>query len=68
MTNLAAIGAGYVGLTTAVCLAYLGHNVRCTDVNQARIDALRDGRVPIVEDGLGPLLADAAPIQATALG
>ena len=46
------IGAGYVGLTTAVCLAHLGNEVRCSDNNAKRILGLSKGRVPILEDGL----------------
>jgi UDPglucose 6-dehydrogenase len=58
MSKLAVIGAGYVGLTTAVCLAYLGHDVRCTDVEGSKVDALTSGRMTIVEDGLEPLLRE----------
>ena len=58
MANIAVIGAGYVGLTTAACLAHLGHEVRCADVNEARIVALGEGRVPIVEDGLTELVRE----------
>jgi UDPglucose 6-dehydrogenase len=50
------VGAGYVGLTTAVCLAHLGHRVTAVDVDQARIERLRAGESPIVEVGLTDLL------------
>lgn len=50
------IGAGYVGLTTAVCLAHLGNEVRCSDVNEERVRLLSMGTVPIIEDGLAELL------------
>ncbi len=50
------IGAGYVGLTTAVCLAHLGNEVRCSDIDSDRIQGLSLGSVPIVEDGLTELL------------
>ncbi len=53
------IGVGYVGLVTAVCVAHLGHQVVCLDVDEAKIAALRDGRVPIYEPGLEDLLAGA---------
>ncbi len=53
------IGVGYVGLVTAVCVAHLGHQVVCLDVDEAKIAALRDGRVPIYEPGLEDLLAAA---------
>jgi UDPglucose 6-dehydrogenase len=58
MSSLTVIGAGYVGLTTAVCLAYLGHDVRCTDVDTDKVEALQGGKVPIVEEGLEPLLRE----------
>ena len=53
------IGVGYVGLVTAVCIAHLGHDVVCLDVDEAKIDALRAGRVPIYEPGLDELMAGA---------
>jgi UDPglucose 6-dehydrogenase len=56
VASLAVIGAGYVGLTTACCLAHLGHDVVATDRDPARLARLREGRSPIVEDGLEPLL------------
>ena len=56
MACLGVIGAGYVGLTTAVCLAKLGHEVVVSDVNSGRIDLLNQGISPIVEDGLEELL------------
>lgn len=58
MHRLAVIGSGYVGLTTAACLARLGHAVRCSDVDVARIEQLRGGVIPIVEKDLGPLVVD----------
>ncbi|MHB8189920.1 MAG: UDP-glucose dehydrogenase family protein [Ferrimicrobium sp.] len=56
MSRIAVIGAGYVGLTTAVCMAHLGHEVHCTDVVVDRIATLRSGVIPNVEEGLGELL------------
>ena len=56
--SVAVIGTGYVGLTTGVCLAHLGHRVMCVDVDQRKIDMLRAGRPPIVEDGITELLAE----------
>jgi UDPglucose 6-dehydrogenase len=50
--KVAVIGAGYVGLTTAACLAHLGHDVVAADVVRAKVDALNEGVIPIVEDGL----------------
>ena len=60
MMKIAILGTGYVGLTTGVCLAYLGHEVTCVDPVQAKIDALRAGRVPIYEPGLAELMEEAA--------
>lgn len=56
--EIAVVGAGYVGLTTAACLAHLGHRVVCADVLEDRVEALGEGRLPIVEDGLEELVAN----------
>ena len=58
MSDVAVIGAGYVGLTTAVCLAHLGHDVVCADIDADRVDRLNKGEVPILEDGLPELLTE----------
>jgi len=55
--RVAVFGAGYVGLVTGACFADLGHDVVVRDVVEAKVDALRDGRVPIHEPGLEELLA-----------
>ena len=52
------IGSGYVGLTTAVCFAHLGHEVVCTDVDADRVARLSAGECPILEHGLPELLAE----------
>lgn len=49
-------GAGYVGLVTAVCLADIGHEILCFDVDINKILGLRQGIVPIYEDGLTTVL------------
>ena len=54
--KLCIIGTGYVGLTTGVCLAYLGNNVVCVDKDMKRVEMLRKGIVPIHEKGLGELM------------
>ncbi|MHB1510728.1 MAG: UDP-glucose dehydrogenase family protein [Acidimicrobiales bacterium] len=54
--GVAVIGAGYVGLTTAACLAHLGHDVRCSDCDTARVETLRSGTTPIFEEGLEDLI------------
>ena len=56
--DVAVIGAGYVGLTTAVCLAHLGHDVVCADIDAERVERLNKGEVPILEDGLPELLSE----------
>ncbi len=56
MSNVTVIGAGYVGLTTAACLAHLGHKVVCCDIDPNRISMLEQGKIPIVEDGLEELV------------
>jgi UDPglucose 6-dehydrogenase len=54
--RVAIFGAGYVGLVTGACFAELGHDVAVRDIVPERIEALRAGRVPIYEPGLGGLL------------
>ncbi|MCM2536195.1 UDP-glucose/GDP-mannose dehydrogenase family protein [Neobacillus pocheonensis] len=49
-------GAGYVGLVTSACLAELGHQVTCIDIQKEKIDMLQKGRSPIYEPGLDSLL------------
>ncbi|HEY7306590.1 MAG TPA: UDP-glucose/GDP-mannose dehydrogenase family protein [Bryobacteraceae bacterium] len=59
--NVAIIGTGYVGLTTGVCLGFLGHSVSCLDTDESKIDALRAGKIPIYEPYLEQLLEEAQP-------
>lgn len=54
---LCMVGAGYVGLVTAVCLADAGVHVRLLDIDQARLTFLRKGKAPIHEPLLDELLA-----------
>lgn len=56
MRKIAIIGTGYVGLTTGICLAYLGHQVICVDKDENKIKKLVAGIIPIYEPGLGDLL------------
>ncbi|WP_315927050.1 UDP-glucose/GDP-mannose dehydrogenase family protein [Mesorhizobium sp. SP-1A] len=52
------VGAGYVGLTTGVCLSQLGHEVICADIDRDRIGRLNTGVLPFKEDGLDELAAE----------
>jgi UDPglucose 6-dehydrogenase len=54
--NVTVVGAGYVGLVTAACLADLGNEVVCVDSDQARVLLLQAGGVPIYEPGLDDLV------------
>jgi UDPglucose 6-dehydrogenase len=56
-TGVTVIGAGYVGLTTSLALAYIGHRVCCFDVDVQKIDALRAGNSPIHEPFTPEMLA-----------
>ncbi|MBV8569282.1 MAG: UDP-glucose/GDP-mannose dehydrogenase family protein [Acidobacteriaceae bacterium] len=59
--RVAIIGTGYVGLTTGVCLAYMGHSVWCLDTDASKIQALCAGQIPIFEPYLDELLGAARP-------
>ena len=54
--RIGVVGTGYVGLTTAVCLARLGHTVCAGDIDAAKIEMLSAGRPTILEDGLEEML------------
>jgi UDPglucose 6-dehydrogenase len=54
--KIAMIGAGYVGLVSGACFADFGHEVSCVDLDQAKIDALNQGIMPIYEPGLEALV------------
>jgi UDPglucose 6-dehydrogenase len=54
--KIAVIGAGYVGLVSGACLAEFGHEVTCVDYDQARIERLSGGEIPIYEPGLDTMI------------
>ncbi len=54
--RVAIFGTGYVGLVTGTCLAEVGHDVVCVDIDQAKVDGLNRGVIPIYEPGLEPMV------------
>jgi UDPglucose 6-dehydrogenase len=54
--KLTIIGSGYVGLTTGACFADVGHQVLCVDNNEQKVTELQEGRIPIYEPGLEPVI------------
>ena len=54
--NIAMLGTGYVGLVAGSCFAETGNDVVCVDIDEAKIEQLRQGRVPFYELGLEELI------------
>ncbi len=54
--RVAVFGTGYVGLVTGTCLAEVGHQVTCVDIDAAKVEGLKQGVLPIFEPGLEPMV------------
>ena len=54
--KVSVIGTGYVGLVSGACLADMGNDVFCLDLDASKIQALQAGRLPIFEPGLEPIV------------
>ncbi len=50
--KIAVVGTGYVGLVSGTCFAEMGNDVTCVDIDESKVDSLRDGRLTIYEPGL----------------
>ncbi len=53
--KIAVVGTGYVGLVTGTCFAETGNEVTCIDIDQAKVDSLKKGKITIYEPGLEPI-------------
>ena len=56
--KIAVAGTGYVGLVTGVCLASKGHSVSCVDVDEKKVELMKQGISPIYEPGLSELMRE----------
>ncbi|ACB86096.1 UDP-glucose dehydrogenase family protein [Natranaerobius thermophilus] len=56
MYKISVIGTGYVGLSTGVCLSDMGNQVTCVDIDEEKINTLKNGKSPIYEPGMEDLI------------
>ncbi|KZZ85059.1 UDP-glucose dehydrogenase family protein [Bacillus sp. SJS] len=54
--QIAVVGTGYVGLVTGVCLSEIGHDITCVDIDEKKVESMRQGLSPIYEPGLDELM------------
>lgn len=54
--NVAIAGTGYVGLVTGVCMAHTGHYVTCVDIEEKKVEMMRNGKSPIYEQDLEDMM------------
>ena len=49
MNKIAVVGTGYVGLVTGTCFAETGNQVTCIDIDEAKVNQMKNGKVPFFE-------------------